>query len=258
MTDRVIEKLIQRQINQWNRWDELLSAGTDPAALRPRPTITVSRQLGSGGRALAEALALRLDLQLHGYDIVEHIARDQHLEEEVVAGLDEQVVSQIRLWITGVLNRRIFLKDEYHVALVRVVRTLAVRGGVVILGRGGNFILAERADLRLRLVAGDEYRVQNLARRDHLGEAEARARILESDASRRLFVEKLFHTDVDDPRHYDLVLNAERLRAERLPELAIEALQAREEREEKEAFTARAAAAGGSGSDAPGTEAPRA
>ena len=248
MTDRVIEKLIQRQIHQWNRWDEVLSASTDPTALRPRPMITVSRQLGSGGRALAEALALRLDLQVHGYDIVEHIARDQHLEEEVVAGLDEQVVSQIRLWITGVLNRRIFLKDEYHVALVRVVRTLAARGGVVILGRGGNFILAERADLRLRLVAGNEYRVQNLMRRDHLGEAEARTRILESDTGRHLFIEKLFRADVDDPRHYDLVLNAEQLRAERLPELALEALEAKAATED---FTARAAAAGGSGSDTP-------
>ena len=246
MINRVIEKLIQRQIHQWNRWDELLSASTDPAVLRPRPIITVSRQLGSGGRALAEALARRLDLQVHGYDIVEHIARDQHLEEEVVAGLDEQVVSQIRLWISGVLNRRIFLKDEYHVALVRVVRTLAARGGVVILGRGGNFILAERADLRLRLVAGNEYRVQNLARRDHLDEAEARARILESDSSRHLFVEKLFHADVDDPRHYDLVLNAEQLRAESLRKLALEALEARAA---PEAFTARAAAAGGSGPD---------
>jgi len=251
MTDRVIEKLIQRQINQWNRWDEVLSASSDPAALRPRPTITVSRQLGSGGRDLAEALAERLDLQVHGYEIVEHIARDQHLEEEVVAGLDEQVVSQIRLWITGVLNRRIFLKDEYHVALVRVVRTLAARGGVVILGRGGNFILAERADLRLRLVAGEDYRVERLARRDQLSEAEARAHIRESDSSRRQFVEKLLHADVDDPRHYDIVLNAERIRADRLTDLALEALATRE-------ALAAGSAAAEAGADAPEAEAAQA
>jgi hypothetical protein len=66
MTDRVIEKLIQRQINQWNRWDEVLNASSDPASLRPRPIITISRQLGSGGRSLAEALAERLELQVHG------------------------------------------------------------------------------------------------------------------------------------------------------------------------------------------------
>ena len=162
MTEKLVEKLIQRQLNQWIRIKELLHA-QEPVAIAPRPIITISRQKGAGGRALAEALARRLDLQVHGQDIVEHIAKNEEIAAEVVAQLDEQAISQINLWIKGVLNRRIYLKDEYQEELVRTVRTLAVHGGVIVLGRGGNFILADQADLRLRLVASPEARIERMA-----------------------------------------------------------------------------------------------
>jgi len=227
MTDKVIEKLIQRQINQWSHWEAVLRKAEDPAAVAARPTITISRELGAGGRGLAEALAARLDLQVHGYDIVEHIAQDRELEHEVVAQLDEHLTSQIDLWIKGVLQRRIFLRDEYHVALVRVVRTLAARGGVVILGRGGNFILHEEANLRLRLVAEVEQRASRLADAYEVSESEARQRIAESDQGRREFVEKLFHADIDDPRNYDLVINTAGLSDAVVRDLALRALPKR-------------------------------
>ena len=227
MTDKVIERLIQRQINQWSHWEAVLRKAEDPATVPTRPTITISRELGAGGRGLAESLAERLDLQVHGYDIVEHIAQDRELEHEVVAQLDEQLTSQIDLWIKGVLQRRIFLRDEYHVALVRVVRTLAARGGVVVLGRGGNFILREEADLRLRLVADVEHRARRLMEAQGLSEQEARERIAESAQGRREFVEKLFHADIDDPRNYDLVINTTGLSDAVVLDLALRALRKR-------------------------------
>ena len=228
MTEKVIEKLIQRQINQWSHWEAVLRKAEDPAAVPVLPIITISRELGAGGRSLAEALAARLDLQVHGYDIVEHIAQDRELEHEVVAQLDEHLTSQIDLWIKGVLQSRIFLRDEYHVALVRVVRTLAAHGGVVILGRGGNFILREEADLRLRLVAEIEHRAPRLVVTRELSEAEARERIAESDQGRRSFVEKLFHADIDDPRNYDLVINTTGLSDAVVRDLALRALRKRD------------------------------
>lgn len=226
MPEKVIEKLIQRRINQWNRMQELLRT-QEPAESGPRPIITISRQKGSGGRTLADALARRLNLQVHGQDIVDHIAKNEKVAAEIVAQLDERAISQIDLWIKGVLNRRIYLKDEYHEELVRTVRTLAVRGSVIILGRGANFILADCANLRLRLVASVEERVRGLMERDAITADEAGERIATSDAARADFVRKLFHADIDDPQHYDLVINTTGLSSDRLPELILLALEAR-------------------------------
>ncbi len=103
----------------------------------------------------------------------------------------------------------------------------------------------ELEKLASQLDAHEDFRVARLARRDQITEDEARVRIVESDTSRRQFVEKLLHADVDDPCHYDLVLNAEKIHAEQLLGLALEALAARE------ALTARSAAAAGTGAGAP-------
>jgi len=226
MTERVIEKLIQRQLNQWSRFQELLRTA-EPEELPPRPIVTISRQRGSGGRYLARALARRLDLQIHDQDIVEYIARNEKIARDVVAQLDAGATSQIDLWIKGVLNRRIYLRDEFQEQLVRAIRALAMHGGVVILGRGGNFILDDHADLRVRMVASDETRIRALMAETDCSEGEAAERVAASDEARAGFIRKLYHADIDDPRNYDLVLNTTGMDRERLPELAMLALEAR-------------------------------
>ncbi len=141
----IIEKLILRQINHWNSLRDVLQdptlTPTPPG--RRKPVITVSRLAGSGGRSLAEELSKRLSLDLHDQSMVQKIVKDRQLEESLIGELDENTISQTRLWIKGVLSQKIFLKDQYHGDLVRVVSNLSARGGIVFLGRGANLIPKE-------------------------------------------------------------------------------------------------------------------
>ena len=50
-------------------------------------------------------------------------------------------------------------------------------------------------------------RVHNISKRLDIPEAEARKRILKTDADRQSFARKYFYADVSDPLHYDLVIN---------------------------------------------------
>jgi cytidylate kinase len=227
MPDRIHEKLIQRHLSHWSRLRTALRPGEDPTEQKPLPVVTISRQAGCGSRELADALAERLGLQVFGKEIVEHIARDKDLTSEVVAALDERVASSVEQWVRGMLDRRFFLQDDYHLALVRVVRTLAAHGGAVFLGRGANFILADSVDLRVRLVASEDWRARNLAVRRQITEDEARGTLREREAQRAAFVRRLFHAEVDDPRHYDLVLNVARL-GPSLPDIVAAALAHRQ------------------------------
>ena len=135
--------------------------------------------------------------------------------------------SRIDLWIKGVLNHRIFMRDEFHVALCRAVRTLAALGGVVILGRGGNFILSDVCSLRLRLVAAPETRVAAVMASHNLSREDARLRIQESDGSRAHFVEELFHAGIDDASQYDLVINTDQFALDQLVDMVLLALEKR-------------------------------
>ena len=222
-----IEAIIHRQIHHWNHYRELLRASTTPEQVRPRPFLTISRALGSGGRRLADARARRLDLEVHGLSLIDYIARNKHVEREVIDHLDEHVRSEIDLWVEGMLKGRLFMRDDYHISLVRAIRTLAAHGGVVFIGRGANIVLADRASLRIRVIASIETRVKNLMQYEDLDESTARARIQESDAERARYTRTLFHVEVGDPHYHDLLINTDKIPVVRMVEIAMTALEAR-------------------------------
>lgn len=215
------ERLIQRQINHWNSMRAYLECDNVSGGCPAGPVITVSRLAGSGGRRLAETLAERLDLQLHDQSLVDRIARDRDLERAVVDQLDEKTVGRVRLWVQGLLQRRMFMADDYHTALVRVVMALAAGGGAVFLGRGANLILAHRADLRVRVVASDENRVRALRERHGLDREQAATALARTDAERARFLTRVFGVEPGLPRNFDLVLNADRLGTEAMADQVV-------------------------------------
>jgi len=210
MTVHNIEELIQRQFRQWELYREMRRDPDRDKPLPPRPVITISRELGAGARALAHDLAQRLDLQIHGISLIDQIARDKNLERRFVDQLDENTCSRIDLWVQGILNRRLFMHDEYHLALAKAVRMLSANGGVVIIGRGANVILSDTASLRIRVTAGMPTRIANVMRYEKVGAATAEGLIAGSDRNRRAFMQTAFQIDPDDPRQYDLSLNTDR------------------------------------------------
>lgn len=224
MTNPLTEKLIQRQINNWNRFRQFLPDPKETNTTPQGPHITISRQAGSGGRDLAKALADRLSLEIHDRSLVEKIARDKDLEQAMIAELDESAMNQARLWVRGVLNQKIFMRDQYHMALVKVVTGLAARGGCIFLGRGANHILGENATLRIRLVASLGTRVDKILQRTDLTRAEARGLLEETDRQRSEYIRKVFREEPGKPENYDLVMNADNISLECQVELVLLAM----------------------------------
>jgi len=214
MSLAITEKLIQRQINNWNRFREFLKDEKEDGPTERGPVITISRMAGSGGRTLAVSLADRLNISLQDQSLVERIARDRNLEKSVVSHLDENTINQAELWIKGVLNRRIFMKDEYHTSLVNIVTKIAAGGDVIFLGRGAHLILGEQATLRIRVVASWAHRLSRVMDRTGLSRAEARAVLEETDRNREDFLRKVFKVDPNTTENFDLVLNSDRMKPE--------------------------------------------
>lgn len=224
----ITEKLIQRQINNWNRFREFLPEPPESENRPPGPIITISRRAGSGGRTLATALAERLGLQLHDQSIVEKIVQDSNLANDMVDQLDEKELTQAKLWVRGVLNQKIFMRDQYHMALVKVVTNLAARGNAIFLGRGANLILGHNATLRVQLVASRPTRVNNICKRTGLSKPEARALLEETDRQRTEFIRRVFRQKPDLSDQFDLVLNTDRVKPECQIELVLLALLGQE------------------------------
>jgi cytidylate kinase len=167
--------------------------------------ITISRQIGAGETTIAPAVAERL-----GWETLDHKILDRQVEEAGatlprVAHYDERAPGVIETW------RHPIEPQKYFQALKRVMREIAARGNVIVVGRGGNFLLAEPGALHVRLVADLAFRIQRVMELRWVNEGPAREIIEKCDRERAAFVRHYFDADVNDPLHYDMVLNTSRL-----------------------------------------------
>jgi cytidylate kinase len=116
----------------------------------------------------------------------------------------------------------------YMQTMTGLIRELAARGEVVILGRGSQMILADmpRA-LHVLCVAPRQVRAHRLAEREDIGMDEATRRTAESDRARCAFYKKFWRVEVEDPKLYDLTIDTSRLSYEIATDLVCAAAKAK-------------------------------
>ena len=181
--------------------------------------ITVTREIGSHGNLVAEELARHLQWQVFDKQIVNFIAEDSHVRQDLVRQLDERsqslihdMVERLLLMAEGIS----FGNEEYHKALLKALAYLAARGKAVIVGRGGAFALQGEPGLHLRIVAAPETRVQRLAQRWDVSADEARRRMHQIDTERKSFIQHHFRHSLDELGFYDAIFSTDRLTIEEI------------------------------------------
>ena len=80
-------------------------------------------------------------------------------------------------------------------------------GRAIIVGRGANFILPPDNRFRVRVVAPQQFRIENVAKNFNIPEREAKRRVIRTESDRRAFIRKYFNADIADPLNYDLIIN---------------------------------------------------
>jgi len=166
-------------------------------------------------------------------------------KRRIVESLDGHARSQLQLWFESVVQGAYVDASDYVKALLEVIYSISELGGVVVVGRGANFILGHERGFHIRVVAPREVRVRNLVAREGLGEHDARREVERSDHERDAWVRQVFQRSADDPLGYDLVVNHLSISMEAATSLVAAAAQEKFER----------LRLGGSG--APGPGAPR-
>jgi cytidylate kinase len=172
------------------------------------PVIAMTREMGSGGRQVAERVAERLGLKVVLHEMVEHDLAGRldvpentiHRRFEGGAGWRE------RLQVGGRRLAR-YTAEE--------ILGLADKGNAVIRGWGACLLLRGIPHVaRVRICAPLELRVRSAMERRGLDEAGARREIERNDAAHRRTVKATFGVERQDTLLYDLVLNTERVSTE--------------------------------------------
>jgi len=192
-----------------------------------RPCVALSRLAHSGAEELGARAAKELGYDFFDIELVDYIAREQHVQRRLLEAMDERVRSAVERYVVDAFRAQTFSESEYLRCVVRALRAIGERGSAVLLGRGAPYVLHAGENLRVLVVADTELRAGQLARAQGLSEAEAYRQLERIDAERRAFLAQ-FGVDPDDARLYDLVLNTGTLGIEGATSVLLRALESLE------------------------------
>ena len=179
--------------------------------------VTVSREYGSGGGAIARVLRERLGWRLIDDLLVGEIARSIHLTPEAVRTHEETVDPWFHrivkaLWRGGFMGTATRTEaeacDAESVARLwhRVILETAELGECVVVGRGGQCLLQKRRDaFHVHVYAPMRERVRRLKSVEPAGSDLAEA-ARERDARRSAYIRHYFEQDWKNTHLYHMML----------------------------------------------------
>jgi cytidylate kinase len=171
------------------------------------PYISISRETGAGGGAIARRVRETLGWDLLHREILDEMASRFKLPRDMLNYLDETTSNWLLECLGKWINQRVVTQSEYIVHLSKMVLMAAQHASTVFVGRGARFILPAERGLAIYLVAPHPMRIEHVRRSRSCSAAEARKYIKETDEGSRDFIRTYFNRDMGDPHQYDLVIN---------------------------------------------------
>lgn len=182
-------------------------------------TITVEREYGAGGAAIAQLLAQRLGWTLWDQNLTAEIARMAQVDRAAVERLDERCDSRfyrlMKVYMRGSFESSLpvegldrFDADSMVEFMQRVIERAADTGHSVIVGRGSTYLLRHRPDaFHVFIYAPLEEKIRRV-RASGKTEAEAVELISSIDHDRATFIQKYFSKDWPTRHLYHFMINS--------------------------------------------------
>ena len=184
---------------------------------------------GSNMHAIAAGVASRLGFTVVDEAIVTRAAAEAGVDPHVVADVEKRQTFMARLLdalssssdatanafagaVTVYSPADVPMTEELRGLIRAAIEETSTRGDVVIVSHAASYALATKPDvLRVLITASEETRSSRLAERDGLSEEEAARVAGESIASRADYLKRFYGVKDEQPTHYDLVVNTDRI-----------------------------------------------
>ena len=211
--------------------------------------ITISRQVGSGGKEIATRLCEQLGYTFFDKRLMAQVATDVGLSTNDIVDFseDDYKVKGFfgRLFGRGTRratepasglaeaapSERLTVEQLDEPRCVEFVRSTVMaayqRGNVVIIGRGGQAVLRDLPDvLHVRLEAPEGTRIRRLMEQENSSFAHAYQLMLDRDRAAAQYLTEYFGIRWDDPMLYHLIINTGKLELPAAAQVIVTALQA--------------------------------
>ena len=210
------------------------AAAQEKAYQAQQPSITISRETGSGAVTIAQMLVEQLNAASEssgntaGWMVFDrNLAKQVLTDHELPQNWERFVVEDARLPVEAIVEELLGLHPTQWTLVQHTTKTilrLASLGRAILVGRGAEAITSRLPFVfHVRLIAPLGNRIQHASRYYNLTEEDAAKMIKEADHARRRYLRRYFDADVDDPLLYDIVLNTGRLGFVRTTEIIAQA-----------------------------------
>ena len=180
--------------------------------------VTLEREFGSGGGAIAAELARRLGWKLWDQQLTCEIAQRAQVTESAVALCDERVDRRLYRFAKAfwrgsyersmpLANSPAFDTDRMMAMMEEIMSTIAAEGNAVIVGRGSPFFLREREDtFRVFTYAPHDEKIRRLIAMGKSRE-EAEDLVENVDKERSAYIKHYFNAEWPTRALYHLMIN---------------------------------------------------
>lgn len=161
--------------------------------------ITISRQMGSLGDEIAQALSSRTDAEL--------ITRNELIHrffEKVTDVREKHLLNE---------SAKFFLTENQHIGqykayLENELMQIASNKSYILKGFGSQVIFSDYADaIHVRIIAPESERIARIRRQYKVSDQEATKILATADKKHKRFVSAVYNADVTDDSLYHLILN---------------------------------------------------
>lgn len=181
--------------------------------------ISISREFGSRGRAIAKKVAEDLGIPLYDRNILEAIAKEKHMEVEHLEKFDEQPRNP--MFTRSVGEHSNSMEDILANMQFEYLQKKADSGeSFVVVGRCAETALKGRVGVVSVFVLGDkDEKIAHIKEEYQLSDLEASFKMVRHDVKRRAYHNR--HSDFKwgDSRGYDLCINSSRMGFEKAVEI---------------------------------------
>jgi Cytidylate kinase-like family len=207
------------------------------------PVVCISATDGAAGEEVAPLVADRLGFRLVDEQIVARAAQEAGVEPYVVADVEQRksLVARVleNMPAAGVAGAGLALVgpppvleatpagDQLRGLIRSTIEEVAHRGDAVIIAHAASLALATEPDaLRVLLTASPETRAKRMAAARDCGAKEAEKLVSRGDSNRADYLKRFYGIGSEQPTHYDVLVNTDRLAAEQAAAVIVHAAQA--------------------------------
>ena len=189
------------------------------------PYLTISRQAGIPVQKITQIVGKKLGWDVLDKDLLEILADSYNLPHAVVEFLDEKRENWIHEFFGQWMDKRAISQLTYVRRLGKIMLLAAQHGKVIFVGRGATWILPRENGVAIRLVASENFRINEVQESQGLKRRDAKKEIEKLEKERNDFQHKYLFGNVTDSNQYDLAVNVGKFGVERTADIILQVVQ---------------------------------